>query len=170
MIRRLIRSLLTWPDLAGWLQSGLISAVTLALIVSIAAPNGLFIWQPHPSGWLMRLLSVMCVPAFSEELVFRGLLVPDRGETRRPGLWIGLAVLAFTAWHVVEALFILPGAHLFMTPAFLLCAGLLGLGCALIRYRTGSIWPAVILHALLVWTWQTGFGGPDIRQLLAHAA
>jgi predicted Abi (CAAX) family protease len=45
-----------------------------------------------------------------------------------------------------------------------------GTGCALMRYRTGSIWPAVILHGLLVWAWQVFFGGPDIERLLHQAA
>lgn len=167
MIRRLIRSLLTWPDFKGWGVCLLIGGLTLAFISVVAGLTGLLHWQPRTTGWPLRLLSVLLVPAFSEEVVFRGLLVPDQGETRRPALWIGAAVLIFVAWHVIEALFILPGAHLFLKPAFLTCAGVLGLGCALMRYRTGSIWPAVILHCLLVWAWQVGFGGPDIRQLLA---
>lgn len=109
---------------------------------------------------------VMVVPAFTEELVFRGLLVPDKQETRRPVLWIGLAVLAFMLWHVFEALILLPNAQLFLEPIFLLSAGVLGLACAIMRYRTGSLWPAVLLHGVLVWLWQTLFGGPDIAQLM----
>lgn len=167
MIRRLIRSLLTWPDFKGWGLCLLIGCLTLAFISVVAGFAGLLHWQPRTTGWPLCLLSVFLVPALSEEVVFRGLLVPDQGETRRPALWIGAAVLVFMGWHGVEALFILPGAHLFLKPAFLICAGLLGLGCALMRYRTGSIWPAVILHGLLVWGWQVFFGGPDIRQLLA---
>lgn len=167
MIRRLIRSLLTWPDFKGWGLCLLIGGLILAFISVLAGLTGLLHWQPRTTDWLLRLLSVFLVPALSEEIVFRGLLVPDQGETRRPALWIGAAVLVFMAWHVVEAFFILPGAHMFLTPAFLTCAGVLGLGGAFMRYRTGSIWPAVILHGLLVWSWQVFFGGPDIRQLLA---
>lgn len=109
---------------------------------------------------------VMVVPAFTEELVFRGLMVPDREETRRPVLWIGLAILVFVLWHVFEALVLLPNAQFFLHPAFLTSAGILGLACATMRYRTGSIWPAVLLHGLLVWLWQTLLGGPDIAQLI----
>ncbi len=167
MIRRLLRSLLTWPDARGWGLCLLIGGLTLAFISVVAGFAGLLHWQPRTVGWPLHFLEVLLVPAFSEEVVFRGLLVPDQDETRWPALWIGAAVLVFMAWHVVEALFILPGAHQFLTPAFLACAGMLGLGCALMRYRTGSIWPAVILHGLLVWTWQVFFGGPDIRQLMA---
>jgi predicted Abi (CAAX) family protease len=166
MIHRLKRSLLTWPEANGWAQCVFIGALSLLLIGGLAGFGGLLTWQPRLAGWPLRLVSVMCVPAFSEELVFRGLLIPDKGELRRPILWIAPAILFFVTWHVFEALVLLPGAALFLQPVFLLCAGILGTGCALMRYRTGSIWPAVILHGLLVWAWQVFFGGPDISQLL----
>lgn len=170
MLRRLKRALLTWPDMNGWRLCGCIAGLSLLLIGVIAGFGGLLTWQPRFTGWLLRLPGVMCVPAFTEELVFRGLLIPDQGETRRPVLWIGLAILIFIGWHVFEVRVLLPGATLFLRPVFLLCAGILGTGCALMRYRTGSIWPAVILHGLLVWTWQVFFGGPDIERLLHQAA
>ena len=166
MIDRLKRSLLTWPDANGWALCFLIGGMGLLLIGAIAGSGGLLNWQPRFAGWPMRLISAMCVPAFTEELIFRGLLIPGKGEVRRPIPWIALAVLAFVGWHVFEALVFLPGATLFLRPLFLLCAGILGTACAVMRYRTGSIWPAVILHGLLVWTWQVFFGGPDIAQLL----
>ncbi len=109
---------------------------------------------------------VMAMPAFTEELVFRGVLVPDKGEIRRPVLWIGLAVLVFMLWHVFEAVVILPNAQLFLASAFLICAGVLGLACTIMRYHTGSLWPAVLFHGLVVWLWQTLLGGPDIAQLM----
>jgi len=170
MLSRLKRALLTWPDTNGWMRCCFIGGLSLLLIGVIAAFGGLLAWQPRLAGWPLRLLSVMCVPAFTEELVFRGILILDQGETRRPVFWIDLAIIIFIGWHIFEALVLLPGATLFLRPVFLLCAGILGTGCALMRYRTGSIWPAVILHGLLVWTWQVFFGGPDIGQLLHQAA
>jgi predicted Abi (CAAX) family protease len=166
MIRHLKRSLLTWPEANGWAQCFLIGALSFLLIGTIAGFGGLLTWQPQFAGWPLRLIRVMCVPAFTEELIFRGFLIPDKGELRRPILWSALAIVVFVIWHVFEALVLLPGARLFLQPLFLLCAGILGKGCALMRYRTGSLWPAVILHGLLVWTWQVFFGGPDIAQLL----
>ncbi|HTM81283.1 type II CAAX prenyl endopeptidase Rce1 family protein [Asticcacaulis sp.] len=166
MIRRLKRSLLTWPDAHGGVQCFLIGALSLLLIGIVAGLGGLLTWQPRLDGWLLRLISALCVPAFTEELIFRGLLIPDRGEVHHPIIWMTFAILLFVVWHVFEALVLLSGARLFLRPIFLLCAAILGTGCALMRYRTGSIWPAVILHGLLVWAWQVFFGGPDIAQLL----
>jgi predicted Abi (CAAX) family protease len=53
----------------------------------------------------------------------------------------------------------------FLEPRFLLCAGFLGLACALMRYRTGSLWPAVAFHAVAVWAWQGFLGGPSMAEL-----
>ncbi len=135
------------------------------MIVAVALVSGLIHWQPRLDTWPARL-SVFAVPAFAEELVFRGLLVPGRGESRHAVRWIAFGALAFVLWHVIEAATILPGAGLFLHPAFLACAGLLGLACAVARYRTGSLWPAVLFHGVVVFAWQVLFGGPTVQELL----
>ncbi len=114
----------------------------------------------------MRLLKVLCVPALTEELVFRGLLIPTRGESSQPVRWMAAGLLLFVAWHVVEAMTFLPGAHLFLTAPFLACALVVGATCATMRSRTGSLWPAVLFHGLTVFLWQAAFGGPDAVQLM----
>jgi membrane protease YdiL (CAAX protease family) len=53
----------------------------------------------------------------------------------------------------------LPQAMMFLRPDFLACTAILGLGCVLMRWRTGSLWPAVILHGGFVVVWQTWLGG-----------
>ena len=158
--------MVTWPDGAGWAWSGLIAAPGLAAIAAIAFPAGVAHWHPDFAGWPLRLAKAMLVPALTEELAFRGLLIPARGESARPGLWIAGGLLLFVAWHVVEALTFLPGAHLFLTAPFLACAAILGAACVAMRYRTGSVWPGVIFHGLTVFLWQAACGGPDAAQLL----
>ena len=145
------------------------AVLTLGLIAAVAFPAGIAHWRPVLADWPVRLAKVMVVPAFTEELVFRGLLIPARGESARPGLWMAAGLLLFVTWHVVEALTILPGAHLFLTASFLGCALILGAGCVLMRYRTGSLWPAVAFHGSTVFLWQVLFGGPDVSQLLFKA-
>lgn len=112
-----------------------------------------------------RLVSVFFVPSLSEEAVFRGILVPDRSETPKPLAAIAIATLIFTAWHVVETLFLTHAAPIFLRADFLACAAILGAGAAVIRWRTGSIWPAVALHWLVVVIWQTWLGGPGLEAL-----
>ena len=158
---RLVSSLSTWPDPAGWRFSAAVAAVTLAAIGAVGFSSGLYALHPaNLNGLPMRLLTVLVAPAFGEEAVFRGLLIPSHVETTKPTRQIVLATSVFIAWHLVEANLVLPrAAPLFERPDFLACAGLVGLGCAVIRWRTGSLWPAVALHWLMVTIWQTWLGG-----------
>jgi predicted Abi (CAAX) family protease len=165
-MRRLWRSLVTWPDRTGWAQCGAIAVLGLCLIAVVAVPTGIAHWSPDFKGWPLRLLKVLCVPALTEELVFRGLLIPTRGESSQPVRWMAAGLLLFVAWHVVEAMTFLPGAHLFLTAPFLACALVVGATCATMRSRTGSLWPAVLFHGLTVFLWQAAFGGPDAVQLM----
>jgi predicted Abi (CAAX) family protease len=102
---------------------------------------------------------VLFVPALGEEIPFRGLLVPARDEAGRPWTAIALSTALYVAWHPLEALTFMPKATMFLRPDFLACTAILGLGCALMRWRTGSLWPAVILHGGFVVVWQTWLGG-----------
>jgi predicted Abi (CAAX) family protease len=158
---RLWRSLTTWPDARGWTFAAGAGAATLAAIGAVGFSTGLYAIGPaRTQGLPLRLLTVLIAPAIGEEACFRGLLVPDRSETRSP--WRALAAMTgvFTLWHVVEAKTFLPGAaRTFVRPDFLACAAILGLGCGVIRWRTASLWPAVALHWLMVTLWQTWLGG-----------
>jgi predicted Abi (CAAX) family protease len=159
--RRLVASLTTWPDAAGWAFSAAVGAATLAAVGAVGFSSGLYALGPaNLDGMPVRLLTVLIAPAFGEEAVFRGLLVPSRGEMDKPTPLIVLVTLVFIAWHLVEAKLILPAAaSLFQRPDFLVCAGLVGLGCAVVRWRTGSLWPAIALHWVMVTIWQTWLGG-----------
>jgi predicted Abi (CAAX) family protease len=144
-------------------SSAICGGATVA-IAAVAFGFGLVRWQPRPDG--ATHLSVFVLPAFTEELVFRGLLIPGRDEGQAAHRAIAFGTLAFVLWHVVEATLILPNAALFLHPAFLVCAGLLGLASAVIRYRSGSLWPAVLFHGAVVFAWQVLFGGPTVQDLL----
>lgn len=159
--RRLWSSLTTWPDGPGWLYAAGVGAATLAAIGALGLVTGLYALHPaNLAGLPLRLLTVLIAPAIGEELVFRGLLVPGRSETPRPGIALAIAVFIFVTWHIVEAETVLTrAAPMFERPDFLACAAILGAGCGLMRWRTGSLWPAVALHWLMVTLWQTWFGG-----------
>jgi len=158
-LRRLRRSLTALPDARGWALCGGIAAVTGALMAAIGFSTGLYAVTPAVPGLPLRLLTVLFVPALGEEIPFRGLLVPGRDEDVRPWPALGLSTALYVAWHPLEALTFLPQAAMFLRPDFLACTAILGLGCAVMRWRTGSLWPAVILHGGFVVVWQTWLGG-----------
>ena len=161
LLSRLRRSVTTWPGPRGWLDSAAVGALTLAAIGGLGFSTGLYrLGPPVVDGLPLRLVVVFLAPGLGEELPFRGLLIPARSEGRN--FWLALVVMTpiFVGWHVVEALtFLRPAAAEFLRPDFLSCAALLGVGCAIVRWRTGSIWPAVALHWLMVTIWQTWLGG-----------
>lgn len=158
--RRLGRSLTTLPTAQGWLFCLAGSIVTLAVMAMIGFSTGLYHLTPTQPGLALRLLTVFFIPALGEEIPFRGLLTPGRDEPARPVLGIAISTTLYTLWHVIEALTFLPAAApVFLRPDFLLCCAVLGLGCAIMRHVTGSLWPAVLLHWALVVIWQTWLGG-----------
>jgi predicted Abi (CAAX) family protease len=159
MLRRLRRSLTTLPDARGWALCGLVAAITGGLMAAIGFSTGLYALTPAAPGLPLRLLTVLFVPALGEEIPFRGLLVPGRDEAPRAWAPIALSTALYVAWHPLEALTFLPQGAMFLRPDFLACTAILGLGCALMRWRTGSLWPAVILHGGFVVVWQTWLGG-----------
>lgn len=157
---RLLASLSTLPSPRGWLFCLAVSAVTLATMAVIGFATGLYHLTPTQPGLALRMLTVFFIPALGEEIPFRGLLTPGPNESARPRLEIALSTTLYTLWHVVEAVtFLKSAAGVFLRPDFLLCCAVLGLGCAIIRRVTGSLWPAVLLHWALVVVWQTWLGG-----------
>jgi predicted Abi (CAAX) family protease len=158
---RLWRALTTWPDAAGWRFSLAAGAASLAAMAAVGFSTGLYALHPaQTAGLPLRLFTVLIAPAIGEEAPFRGLLIPSRSENPRPWVTLLIVTAVFTAWHVVEVMTFLPAARaMFLRPSFLACAAILGLGCGLARWRTGSLWPAVALHWLAVTIWQTWLGG-----------
>ena len=158
LLHRLTHSLTTLPSPRGWALCGVVALITGALMAAIGFTSGLYALTPTAPGLPPRLLTVLFVPALGEEIPFRGLLVPGP-EAKRPWLAIAISTALYVAWHPLEALTFLPHATMFLRPDFLACTAILGLGCALMRWRTGSLWPAVILHGGFVVVWQTWLGG-----------
>ena len=157
---RLLTSLRTLPTAGGWAFCLVVAAVTLAAMAVIGFSTGLYALTPTQPGLPLRMLTVILIPALGEEIPFRGLLIPGPGESRRPALASAISTTLYTAWHVVEALTFLPAAApVFLRPDFLACCAVLGVGCAVTRLKSGSLWPAVLLHWTLVVVWQTWLGG-----------
>ena len=120
------------------------AAMTTALLLAITGPT--------PYSGAPAWVEVVLVP-FTEELVFRGVLLTvlllALGRIHGPGRAILLAVaidgIAFGLAHlanaaVLDLTFVLPQA------AF---ASVLGLGCAYLMAKSSSIYPAILLHALV---------------------
>ena len=132
----------------------LVGALLFSTVVAVAAVAGVY----RVTGWgylagvLPILLGSALVPAFAEEILFRGILF--RWIEDFAGSWVALALSSafFGAAHLFN-----PGANWFSALAIAIEAGLL-LGGAYVLTR--SLWMPIGLHA--AWNFTQGgiFGVP----------
>lgn len=145
-----------------------------AVAVVLALRSGLMHRQkrwPSPRRLLPRA-GRWLLPAFGEELVFRGLLIPSALDGVQPLAllpWMALSVGLFVAWHRLAGWSVLNcrGRPGFQDPRVLVHTALLGVACSLAYGVSGSLWWAVLLHWLAVVVWREGLGaGSEDRRVV----
>jgi len=146
------RAVRTWPGLVNWGQSLLILAAFVVATLTINKVEPLFKFAVTDD--LQALLAIAAVaffiPALAEELIFRVVLGGRTGRVRA-----ALAMAAFMLWHPIQVWLDLPMAQaLFLEPAFLAVTAALGLAGTLAYRMSGSVWPAVMIHWLVVIGWK----------------
>lgn len=142
------------PDLRAAIEAVLLFLMVVAAGVW-AAMSGVLVAAPAPRSELLAIsLSAFLIPTMSEELAFRGWL--------RKGAPLGAALsfVAYVLWHPFQTWLNLPfGRPEFLDLRFLSLVAWLGLACTLSRIRSGSIWPAAIIHWGAVVLWKAIYGG-----------
>ncbi|MBZ0121464.1 MAG: CPBP family intramembrane metalloprotease [Sandaracinaceae bacterium] len=86
-------------------------------------------------GWRQALtvpFAIVAVPAISEEIFFRGLLLPGLGRRYGHAIGIALSSILFGLIHVA--------------PIAIVYATVAGVLLGLVRRWTGSLWPPIALH------------------------
>jgi predicted Abi (CAAX) family protease len=158
---RLVRAVVTLPSPRDWLELLIVIAIVAGVAGPLGMATGLLHHQPRPALEILKAAAIVIfIPALGEELPFRALLVPDRTEAKSAWLPIILSTAVFSGWHVVETLWQPKERALFTRPDFLAWAAWLGLWCAILRRRSGSVWPGVLLHWATVVAWIGWLGGP----------
>ena len=174
LVARLGDALFPPPHAAGIAWPLLILAAYAPLALGLGRRDGLlprtWSWPPLPR-LLRRGCAYLVMPAFGEELLFRGLLLPHPLAGLTPlqvGPWIALSTGLFVLYHPLAGRLWYPqGRLLFDDPRFLLQCSLLGLACALAYSTTGSLWWAVLIHWLAVLLWLEPLQG---RRLLGNVS
>lgn len=142
----------TWPRLSEWGQSLLLFGVFALIAAYLGQHESLFKFSPTDewAPFIAVAAVAILVPSLAEEMVFRVLLGGRTGWLRA-----GIAIAAFVLWHPVQVWLGLPMAQpVFLEPGFLRIVTLLGLACTLAWRRSGSVWPAVMIHWLTVVAWK----------------
>jgi predicted Abi (CAAX) family protease len=168
IIHRLAAAGGTIPDVAAWGYATLLLLIYTLLALPVAFGFG-FIRMGLPKlSWWGRvgvLLGALATPAISEEVVFRVLLLPHPAEAVAgitPWLWGSFSLILFILYHPANAYSFFPaGRQVFIAPIFLSLAALLGVICTLSYLQSGSLWPPVFLHWIIVVVWLLLLGGYD---------
>jgi predicted Abi (CAAX) family protease len=154
----------------GHLGAALVAGLYGAGALTLGRPSGLrpgaLPWGWRGSAlcrWLLRALRRLVAPAFLEELLFRGLLLPSALDGVRPLAmlpWMALSTGLFVLWHHLAAR---------CTPSrvrgrrrnvrLLLPSAFLGMACCLVYVLSGSLWWPVLLHWVAAMGWSEGLGG-----------
>lgn len=161
---RLIAAFSTIPDIQAWAYA----AALLLVYALISLPIG-FRWGFVQAEVLKDSPSLVAgitawsflMPGISEELFFRVLLLPHPTEKASLGsLWLSgcISLFVFLVYHPLNV-FAVGHDKTFREPVFLLLAALLGVVCTISYWQSGSIWPPVVIHWLIVVVWLLLLGG-----------
>jgi predicted Abi (CAAX) family protease len=140
------------------------AAWLLPVLLVLGLAGGLFHWRPQFDLTILKLALVALVaPALGEELLFRAALLPQPDpDAPLPMKPLAASIVLFVAWHPLQLLvFDANWARTVLDPWFLASVAALGLASARLYWKTGSIWPSVALHWLVVVAWKALLGGPS---------
>ena len=130
---------------------GTVAFATLAMVVLLGGLNAILYWlmatdlmadlRPHlelirSDAWLLAALAIGAGAPLMEELTFRGFL--QSALAQRLGFWPA-ALVTTAAWT---------GLHWGYSAAGMAEVFLIGLYFSWLLWRTGSLWPALICHAV----------------------
>lgn len=155
-MRRVRAALIATPSIADW-RFLLLDMLWLAPVLAVFGWIGGFV-HPTPTVEPLALarfaLIAFFVPALAEEVVFRAVLLPP--PSARPTLLRrAVAVAAFVAWHPLQVLwFGQEWGVVVLNPWFLMAVAALGTATTRLYLRTGSLWPAIVLHWVVVVAWK----------------
>lgn len=163
LVGRLGEAILKRPGGRDWSRFLREMAWVVPLLLVFGHLGQLIAWRPALNAELVRLaLLALIVPALGEELFFRVALLPRPASPRFPVWPVALSTALFVLWHPAQALVFGPHwAEVVLNPWFLAAVAALGLALSRLYLATGSIWPSVALHWLVVVGWKLLLGGPS---------
>ncbi len=166
LVQRLIAAWQTPATLEAWLYAAALLGVYSLITVPVTFRFG-FAQVGNSQLTLKEMVAVtgiaLVMPSIFEEAVFRVLLLPHpvEGATSEvQWLWGTIALLIFVLFHPLNSFTFFPASRTtFLNPIFLAAAGFLGAVCSLSYLQSGSLWPPVVIHWIVVVVWLLFLGG-----------
>lgn len=165
LIERTLTAATAVPNATTWLLSLVLLGSYAIIAIPFGVWQGLLVWEPI-RDWKVIVTATLIAfifPSVFEELLFRVLWLPHLSEgAASTTVWVwGLASLGvFIVSHPLNAVVFFPSRRAtFFDPVFLILAGLLGGICSVAYVQSGSLWPPVVLHWLIVVIWLLLLGG-----------
>ncbi len=144
-LARVHASFRSWASSAGWVVLLLFATRIAAWVWGVIAQaigieprtvdgglTGLF--GGGPAGLALSIALVVLIAPLVEEMLFRGVVLTAVGSRLGSGAALVVSAALFGMYHFSLWMFV---------PTFLL-----GLACGYLAQHRGSLWPAVVLHAL----------------------
>lgn len=131
-----------------WLISG---SSRIGTLNPVAAAVSVYTTHSDAGAAVVLILIISSVfTAAGEELGWRGFLLPQLAKLRGETVAIVITGVIWGIWHIpiIVAGLYLPGTPLwFKLPVFVLQTVSITAILGILRLRSGSVWPAVLLHA-----------------------
>ncbi|MGG6294521.1 CPBP family glutamic-type intramembrane protease [Leptolyngbya sp. AN02str] len=166
LLNRIIQSFITIPTWQDWAITGavFVAFTAIALLLGVRYQLLTPTWRDHsPHQIWQTALMTLFAPALLEELGYRVLIIPHPSEGASASaqtLWLIISLAVFIVAHPLNAITLYKRAYpLFLSPVFLIMASLLGLGLTGLYQLSGSIYPIVLMHWIVVFVWLVGLGG-----------
>lgn len=163
LITRVTAAVRKRPCARDWRRAFVEAAWLLPVLGLLGFAGGLMQWRPVFDGQMLRLAAVaVLVPALGEEMLFRTALLPAPSGGRIPWRPVAISTTLFVLWHPAQALLFGPHwAAVVLNRWFLASVAAAGVGLSRLYLLTGSLWPSVALHWLIVVAWKSLLGGPS---------
>jgi predicted Abi (CAAX) family protease len=156
----------TAPTARQWIECACLLAAFTLIGLPVGFASGLISFKPtsEPLATLVAFaVLAFFMPSLFEETLFRALVLPRANEHRPASqlIWSGaLSVALFVLGHPLAAWLWAPSARpLLYDGVFLALTAVFGTMAVIAYYRSGSIWPSLIMHWTVVVTWKLWFGG-----------
>ncbi len=166
LFSRLVNSLLAPVTIQSCALVVGVLIVYAAIAIPLGFRTGFLSFTPDlllTKGGILGSFRLFFFPALGEEILMRVFLLPHPTERFLISSWLvwaGISLFIFIVYHPLNALtFYRVGYPTFLKPVFLTLAGLLGLGCVIAYYLTGSLLIIILIHWIVAVVWLFILGG-----------